>query len=273
MITIVTAFNRADILARTIPQVLSVTGSRVVLLDNGSESPIVVDGAPVVSHRLPVNVGNYKAFEIGLALAGELGEEIVAFLHSDVFLYDIGWDGRVQGLFDGDPGLGLVGFAASNEVESHGGRGMGTVTNYQGRQECGGAAAVHGRLGTGFEYVAQVDGMAMVFRASALRSVGFRDGFPIHHFYDRLMSCQMLEAGWRVGYLGVACDHLNGRTTMFEQGYYDLARQWCEARGIANKGNWDLTVYKEAERQFLDEYAVRKKFIPLRVGRKGEIVR
>lgn len=272
MTVIVLALNRADVLARTLPQLLAVTRASVVLLDNGSEPALDFEGVHI--HRVMQNVGNYKAFEVGLGIAGIWDDTVVAFLHSDLFVYDDGWDNRVQSMFDADPKLGLVGFVASNEIESHGGRGLGTVLNYQGRQEMGGKCSVHGRCSAGFEPAAQVDGVAMIVRREALAQIGFRDGFPPHHFYDRLISAQMLEAGWRVGYAGVACDHMGWRTTMFEQAYHDLARRWCEEHGVKGiDGNWDLTVYKEAERQFLDEYAVRKRFIPLKVGKNWEVYR
>jgi GT2 family glycosyltransferase len=269
MITCVIALNRADILARTLPQLLSVTSSPVIVLDNGSQPPLEFEGVAV--HRAQENAGNYKSFEVGLGIAGIWGAEVIGFMHSDVFVYDDGWDKRVQSLFDADPKLGLVGFVASNEIESHGGRGMGTVLNFQGRQECGGGCSVHGRCSAGFEPAAQVDGCVMIFRRAALAQVGFKDFAP-HHFYDRLMSCQMLEAGWRVGYVGVACDHLGGRTTMFEQAYHDVARRWCEERGISRAdGNWDYALYREAEKRFLDEYSVRKRFIPLKVSKNWEV--
>lgn len=83
-----------------------------------------------------------------------------------------------------------------------------------------------------------------------------------------MMSCQVLEAGQRVGFLGIECDHPGGTTTMFEQTYHDLCRRWCEEHGVSDAeqpGNWDLAVYRAGERVFLSEYRDQKHFIPLHV--------
>ncbi len=240
-------------------------GTAILAIDNASEPPLEPpDGVEVV--RNPVNTGNYPLFAQALALAQARDAELLAVLHSDLWIFEQGWDTRLEEAFSMHPRLGLVGFVGSDELDENGGRGRGTVLNFQGRYG-GGAAEAHGHRVTGLVPAAQVDGCAMVFRTEALAQVGFRDGFPPHHFYDRLLSCQMLESGWRVGVLGVACDHLSG-STVGGQAWQDCAREWCLAHGVADRpdapGNWDYAVYREAERQFLTEYRDSKHFIPRR---------
>ena len=154
-----------------------------------------------------------------------------------------------------------------------GGRGLGTMLNFQGRGG-GSPAEVHGRRITGLCPAAVLDGCAMIFRRSALREIKFQPDFPPHHFYDRFLSCQMLERGWRLAVQGVACDHLSGQTADHEPSYDALAQRWAAARGLlALEGNWDLTVYREGERQFLKTWRDEKKFIPLTVGNDWKIRR
>jgi hypothetical protein len=64
----------------------------------------------------------------------------------------------------------------------------------------------------------------------------------------------MIEAAWRVGVLGISCDHISGQTANTQQGWQDTAKQWCEENSVPFQGgNWDQSVYLEAERRFLPE--------------------
>lgn len=267
MMTIMMGHNRRDVMEQAVLLLVQNTEGPVWVLDNGSQEDLRGLGAPVV--RLPENVGNYRAFVEALHFAESENADLVAIFHSDLFVYEAGWDRRVEGHFRADPLLGLAGFAASDKIDQNGGRGLGTRTNYQGRVLWSAKADVHGKRDSGFHVAAQVDGVSMVFRTEVLRAIGNREDFPPHHWYDRLMSCQVLEAGFRVAYVGVEVDHPGGTTTMFEQSYHDLAKAWCQRRGVSDQeqpGNWDLAVYREGERQFLREYRDEKHFIPLEVA-------
>jgi hypothetical protein len=223
----------------------------------------------------PCNIGVYPTFRCGMVNSDT---EIVAFFHSDLMVIEKGFDVRMIWEFHSRPRLGLLGFVGSNEIDSNGGRGSGTTSNFQGHmytddrkviegqwQWNGTPAEAHGKRNEGYTEAAVVDGCVMVIRREAWDRIGFREDFPPHHFYDRLISTQMLEAGWRVGVLGVACDHLGGQTVSREQRYPDMAQAWCEARGIPMNENWDMTLYRQAEFMWLREYRDQKHLIPITV--------
>lgn len=228
--------------------------TRVVVFDNGVGEGELGTGE---------NVGNYPVFR-------ELAESDLGFvllIHNDLYIYERGYDRRILDAFREDDRLGLVGFVGSGAYCFSGGRGGGVWMNFQGVDERGSHYSVHGGDGySGFRPAAVLDGCALAFRTEALRDVGHRPDFPPHHFYDRLLCCQMLEAGWHVGYLGVACDHLNGQTANVYAGYKSLAEQWVAEHRCTRTGQPDHDVYLEAEHQFLSEYRDAKRFIPLRVG-------
>lgn len=235
------------------------------------------------------NVGNYPIFNQMLMFATG---DVLAFFHSDLFVHESGWDRKVKEAFEQKADLGLVGFIGSNEIDSLGGRGMGTMSNFQGhtiKDWHGSAAEVHGRRVTDLQPAAVVDGCAMIFRRKALFDIGFRPDFPIHHFYDRLMCCEVLEHGYKVGVLGIACDHASGQTANTQPKYFGQAEEWFKSRGVETfqqwveknrdwfghngnsskgqtPGNWDHCMYLEAEKQFMLEYRYSKNFVPVRVN-------
>lgn len=244
----------------------------VVAIDNGSANPLAreikrwkIPHVEVV--RNTVNVGNYAAFAQGLQIAQERGADVVAFYHSDLIIHEQSWDTRLAMFFAETPKAGLAGFVGSYEMDENGGRGSGTASNFQGILG-GGKAEDHGLRLTGHMPAAVVDGCAMIFRTEALAQIEKKPNYPPHHFYDRLMSAQILEAGWEVYVVGIGCDHLGGRTAVLVPEYHAFAEEWCKAHGVAlepDGDGYDYAVYREAERQFLNEYRDQKHIIPVRV--------
>lgn len=253
-----------------------------VILDNGSDVPFIVPGSVTV--RYEKSIGVYPTFWQGLIHAKG---DILAFFHSDLAIYEKGWDDRVIKTFTENPKLGLLGFIGSNEIDSAGGRGLGTASNFMGDAvTCGiladqtpthqhaiswtgSPAEVHGKRLTGFMNAAVVDGCAMIFRRTCLESISQRENFPPHHFYDRLLSCETKEKGYTVGVLGIECDHFSGQTVNQEPKYEVMAREWAEAHGrtsFAPYHNWDSVIYHEAEGQWLSEYRNMKCIVPFRVS-------
>jgi hypothetical protein len=219
--------------------------------------------------RNPSNVGVYPLFEQGLALAGK--HDILAFIHSDLLIYEVGWDVTVRDAFARDDQLGLLGFVGSSQIDASGGRGLGTMSNFQGHKQ-GSSAEAHGVRITGYRPAAVLDGCVLIFRRATLQENGFRSDFPPHHFYDRLISCQVLERGWRMAVHGIACADLGEHTAVREQAYHAPATQWVKARDTPMLvDNADLAVYREGERQFLTEWRDEKRFIPLTVGEDWRI--
>ncbi len=252
-----------------------------IIIDNGSNIPlegcISVDGkllSTFADRKIRVirnekSIGVYPTFDQGMKAATG---DIVAFFHSDLIVWEKDWDKRVIQQFDITPPLGLIGFIGSNEIDSNGGRGGGTTSQFMGLSLgspegswSGSPASAHGMTNAGYTRGAVVDGCAMILRRSAWDAIGVKADFPLHHFYDRLISCQMLEKGFHVGILGIACDHISGQTVNQEPSYTDIAREWCEAHGLGMEGhNWDTTIYLEAERRFLREYRNQKAILPVK---------
>lgn len=243
------------------------------------------------------NTGNYPLFRQALQFAKT---DIIGFIHSDLFIHESGWDNLVIDAFQSNPEYGLMGFIGSTEIDNFGGRGSGTCSGFAGKmvkgpngQEwIGSPAEAHGRK-VGWEpYGSVVDGCVMIFKRSVLESLEYLDGFPLHHFYDRIMSVQVIEAGYKIGILGVECDHISGQTANQESTYVESARQWCKkhlnidepqqwvdlnrawfestsnpSRGHSPNG-WDHVLYLEAERRFLQVYRDVKRLVPMINGKK-----
>lgn len=277
---------------------------QLVIIDNGSDGDFLTYAnedigvrkladalAEFTVVRNEINTGNYPLFKQALEHAKG---EIVAFLHSDVFVLQKGWDTQVLAQFD-RPELGLVGFLGSTEIDNFGGRGMGTVSNMHAIKidnfPTGSEAEVHGRRDTGFIIDGSVvDGCVMIFRKDVLAGLEVKD-MPPHHFYDRLMSMQVIEAGFRVGILGIAFSHLNGQTANVQEKWHNYAKEWCEKNlGITTPQEWvernrewwtntmnpsrghtpngyDHVIYLEAEKRFLAEYRDTKHIVPMLYGK------
>jgi len=259
--------------------------TEIVVLDGNKEEGLDKElGKDVRVVRIE-NQGVYPTFQIGM---NNTSAPIVAFFHSDLIIDSNGFDERIIREFETRTKLGLLGFVGSNELDASGGRGLGTVSNFQGKRyyaeftTCtevgcfdgvndghqhpklvwvGSPAEAHGKRTTGSVNAAVIDGCAMVVRRKAWNEIGTIKDFPPHHFYDRLISCQMLEQGWDIEVLGIACDHISGQTVNKEPAYNTLAEEWSKKNLTPDKwvGNpphyaWDETVYQEAERRFKSLY-------------------
>ena len=269
MIVVIPALNRQDVLSQSLGFLLEATSeaTHIFVWDNGSDPPLVGPAsARLHIERVAENIGNYPIFAHGLALAERLEQEHVAFLHSDFLMYEHHWDRQVLDQFDLFLDLGLIGCVGSSEIDANGGRGLGTVSNFLGAHGAHGAE-IHGKRSTGLTPAAVVDGCAMIFRTDVLRTIGTRPDFPPHHLYDRLLSCQVLEAGHRIAVLGLRGDHLGMRTATGHL-YQDFCREWAERHALVpaldtvGNPNWDLTIYLAGESLFLKEYRDEKHLIP-----------
>lgn len=248
----------------------------MVAIDNGSDSPLHEQRWLPVGVRVkvnPENTGNWALFGEALHLRDlfdptqRLGHlTAIAVLHSDLIVWEKGWDRRVEAAFLADERLGLLGFVGAKEIVPGGGRRI-VMVNFQGIR--GTHARDHGFQLPTLEPAACVDGCAMVFRPEFLRGAWDPD-WPPHHFYDKELSCRALASGWRVAFLGVACDHLGGETVNREPKYHELARRWCLERGVAphpdTPENWDRAVYLEAQRRFVRRWEQEQSFLPVNVA-------
>lgn len=253
-----------------------------VMLDNGSDEPLSeLDCPGAIIIRNKISNGVYPTFKQGMEVTTG---DVVAFFHSDLVLWEQDWNVRLMDFFNHvNIRFGLIGFVGSNELDSLGGRGLGTTSNFQGntlvgvgelgeeKRWSGSAAHIHGKVGCGLTNAAIVDGCAMIILREAWDAIGYREDFPPHHFYDRLIACQMLEAGYQVGVLGIECDHISGQTVNQEKKYQRMSYEWLhtiiptfpvmDAEFDPNH-NYDEDIYKLAESMFLNEYRDAKHLIP-----------
>ena len=305
---VIPVLNQYDLLAQTIKFLAqnSVTQPQLLLIDNGSneEDKKLVDAifdnlakicnVPDLMSNFSEfriieqekNIGTYRTFQDSLQYTKG---DIVSYLHTDLFIYEQGWDKRVLDSFEQNTKLGLIGFIGSNEIDNFGGRGIGTMSNFQGSGVGGwngSPAEAHGRRITNINNGAVVDGCAMIFRKDCLQKLESKPNMPLHHFYDRLFSCQILEGGNEVAVLGIACDHISGQTVNKEvihhfvanqdmlnrfgskEKWIELRKEWINNTMNPSRGkkpdNPDYWTYLEAEWQFLNEYRDVKHFIPIR---------
>lgn len=251
-----------------------------IIIDNFSDSliqEIDFPGAKIVHNGK--NTGVYPTFDQGMKIASG---DIVAFFHSDLVIWEPNWNLKVLDRFIENDKLGLAGFIGSNEIDALGGRGLGTASNFAGRELRailsngatyswnGSSWEIHGAHLTDFMKAAVVDGCAMIIRREAWEEISYREDFPPHHFYDRLISCQMLDVRWEIEVIGVECDHISGQTVNQEPGYQNMAYQWLSdnkkiSELIRWNNNYDSDIYKISEEMWLNEYKDIKHLIPIRV--------
>ena len=249
----------------------------VVIIDNGSVLPYewsAYRGYPfnVDVKRYEKNEGYYYPL---LDLALDQPDEEIGLIHNDMLLYTRGWDVLMSRAFKEDPLLGLIGLCGSNEIDERGGRGNGTMCNFMGREimvgdkQYKGQDSSAGRRIFGLEPACVLDSLFMMFRRDVIaklvdNSEKWSD-LPLAHFYDRIWPCRTIEAGYRVGVMGIDCDHLGGMTTTANERYRDDCVSWLLEHNIAYD-NPETEMYLLAERRFLSEYWINKHFIPCRVG-------
>jgi hypothetical protein len=160
-------------------------------------------------YRKPMMVAYQEIFE-------NTDEEIISYTHDDVLIGEYNWDKRVLKEFE-DPTVGMVGFGGArghcvaNLYDlpfnfSHMGR-IGFMSNMRDAES-------HGSRFTGERDVSVFDGMALFVRRSVLEKCGgWPQGTPISYWaYDYWISCEVRRQGLRNRLVGVACDHLGGRS-------------------------------------------------------------
>ena len=270
--------------------------TEVILLNNGSYSEPREDYTKKYPENFayvefPNNLGANGVFHEMLNVLDTMNTkwpekynfDIVAYFHNDMMVREEGWDERIVWAFDQDPKLALAGFLGSNEIDGAGGRGLGTTSSYMGYDyETGWAtkAEIHGRRTIGTEAAAVLDHCSMIFRIPMLKQLPAQQkaGYAPHHFYDRILSCEVLDHGWHIAMMGIECDHFGGGTGLCKVPHEgpelgvlnrnESYRKWLTEKEIPFKedDNLDYIVYKEAEKIFLSKWRDELGFIPVKVG-------
>lgn len=248
----------------------------IVMVDNGSDPAFEPLGD--INIRYEQNIGGNAVFHRWLSdnwFVGQDEPEFIAFLHCDLIVREPGWDARVVDAFDGDDQLALLGFVGSDEIDDRGGRGGGTMLNYLGDfyEGIGQAspAEAHGRRVTGVEPAAVLDHAALIFDSQVLKTLTPQEGhYAPEHFYDRILSCEVLEMGWHIAVLGVSVDHFSGGIGAGVASADKLRYRWLMAENLGTPENSSDAVYLESERRFKRRF---DGFFPLKVMSDYRIVR
>jgi hypothetical protein len=193
---------------------------------------------------------------------------IIAFLHSDLEIFEQGWDRRVLREFD-DPSVGVVGFGGALQLgedsiykipyELHQLRRIGYMSNTND-------AETHGQRFEGACDVATLDGFAMIVRRKLLdrwmhmqKYSGslIAHGWPVKslpfHNYDNALCIEAAKQRYRVRLVGIRCHHHGGQTTVTTA--YD---EW--SRRVLGKP--DSEVHAESHRVL---YEMGRGILPIKV--------
>lgn len=255
------------------------TNFEFVIVDNASERPYkdaIVSKTPKIATQVVEYEKNTGYYYPLIDLYERYPDaDLIGLIHNDMVIYEPGFDERMKKAFADDPQLGLVGLCGSNEIDQNGGRGAGTMLWFRGGEVKIGDRVIKGQDQSAgrrifdLEPAVCLDSLFMMFRRDAIPALmNQRDPWQditLAHFYDRIWPIRTIEAGYRVGVLGVDCDHLGGMTTTANERYRDDCIKWLEDRNIPYD-NPETEMYLVAERRFLSEYREEKRFLPCIIG-------
>lgn len=143
-------------------------------------------------------------------------EDIISYTHDDTLIFEKDWDLRVAKEFE-DPTVGMVGLGGATGYCHPDLYKM--PFNYQAMGRVGFAsnmreAEIHGARFTGERDVAVFDGFSLFVRRSVLeKRGGWPQNTPISYWaYDTWISCEVARQKLRNRLVGIACDHISGRS-------------------------------------------------------------
>lgn len=181
-------------------------------------------------------------------------EDLLAFIHSDVEIYDPEWQGKVEAHFLEHGRCGLLGFG--------GALGLGHPDIYKrpyqlqqlARFEYFSAVRdweTHGYYLAVPKRVAMLDGFALIFRREAYEEMGgWTSALEIglqFHMYDFAACCMMERLGWEVWAIPMDCLHKGGGVSVSTE--YDA---WLRAQGIAGDSEVHTKAHEICYREFKD---------------------
>lgn len=251
--------------------------TEIVVVDNGSSLPFKDFGWKGDRNiRYDENIGGNAVFHRWLEddWFEDDYPDYLAFFHCDLMVRERHWDERVIAAFEADPKLDLIGFVGSSKIDRDGGRGDRTMLNYTGAFYEGigvaSPAEYHGERVKDLRPAAVVDHCAMILRRNALLQLPPQEGnYAPEHFYDRILSCEILRRGGHIAVLGIECDHFSGGIGPGVIKADALRRKWLDAEGISYDPQDSYSaVYRESEQRFFKEY---KGFFPLWVDQNYEV--
>jgi glycosyltransferase involved in cell wall biosynthesis len=256
---VIPVHNQFDITRECVHQLLDLAERKmpieVIVVDNASDE--VFKHPQVKVLRQDTNIGYFPAVLKGIEAAEN---NIVACIHSDVIIWEPGYDTRIAKAFDEDDLLGIAGFFGGRGVAPNGGRchpeGNMLARKYGTPQN------QHGFWQRGIHSAVVFDSLAMIFNREHLNTLVI-DDIPPHHWCDRLITLRMVQAGFHAATLGIGFDHGGGFTS--GNSISTFAKDYCEQFNISplydkdrDMMSYDLGIYKRGESMFKEELATTK---------------
>jgi hypothetical protein len=244
--------------------------SFVFLTDNGSTEEIS-DHPDYPTFRISQNDGVNLIWYKMKEFLHENEVDILMCGHADFFIVEPDWDKKVQEAFEADKKLIMAGFVGSNQVDSNGGRGAGTILSFVGNRYRNGGGSPwrsHGKHAEGITPAACFDHCGLIYRVAAFDELkSYFPAAPPMHFEDRILPVAANYHGYHCATIGIDCDHISGAKSTGMPNYFDAVKRWLDATGQAHPedGNYDRASYLVAESQFIKKWRDEMHLIPFTV--------
>jgi GT2 family glycosyltransferase len=193
-------------------------------------------------------------------LPGE--DDIIAFLHDDLYIHEQGWDERVLQAFRDHPKVGLIGFGGSTALGSDDIYKVPYEINQLARQNFYSnmrGAEIHGTRTTTDMPIVYNDGFSMIVRRSLLDKIDGWAWLPsemVAYAYDYGLACMNRRHGYEARLLALDVEH--GDAT----GMGGVTRDTAFHRDMSAKYGGDEHVHTVVHRYIYDTF---KDVLPLRL--------
>ena len=145
------------------------------------------------------------------------GNDVIGYLHDDLQILEQDWDKRTMDEFN-DSRVGIVGWGGAT---GHGSKDLYTSPyhlpnlgrrNFMSNMR---TAEAHGQRFSGTCEVAVIDGFSLFVRRIILDRIGGWKALApaTYYLYTEALCCEARRQGFKIKLVGVACDHLGGKTS------------------------------------------------------------
>jgi len=273
--------GRTDLLEACLTQVVrtvSDPSTEIIVIDNTPDLDVITTHAGLCG-TITKEHGRTRYFAPDHSLgifdsiryaADHTDADILAFIHYDVLIWDVGWDLCIAHAFEEDAKLGLAGLVGAFGLAPDGGR-IGTHSRLIGQQWGGNGTGeiwrIHGAWTPDDGMAsATLDGCGIFYRRNTIPTLLDQDYPGLHHWYDREVCCAWLADGWHIRTLPIRADH-GGGAAGSQPAYGDQARAVAEGLGIkdlpAGLLNYDQLMYTLNYNRWRGRWQAR---LPVTVG-------
>jgi glycosyltransferase involved in cell wall biosynthesis len=219
----------------------------IIVVDNASTEPYKRDGVKTI--RNDVNKGFWPSLLAGMSAAKN---DVVLCMHNDVFIWEAGFDQRLETHFDQDDKLAITGFFGARGLAVNGAR-MFPESNMVA-QKYGTHGNLHGNLLLRSHPSVIFDSLSMCFRKSHLAQIDYIN-IPPHHWTDRIVTLRLLVAGYHARTVGIAFDHGGGFTSS-TPAMGNFTERWCREHNLEQLPGetWDNVLYRVGNAIFAQEF-------------------